>query len=142
MIYWNSTLATRADVEVNYVHGKLSQKWDKSMAVPKIVLSEKSYREKRAEIDEGWPAMVAHGLYSKIGLFLGLSGDDSSILDILKRTQRRVRRKEDYTGYWVLTPDAFTRNKDDILDVQMCPLRLPKEQIAQFVFSICQKAAS
>lgn len=136
-------LSTRADVEVNYVHGSLPQRWDASMGVPALVLSEKSYRSRRAEIDEGWPAWIQHGLHSNIGLFLGLSGDDSAILDILKRAQNRVKRRDlDYTGYWILTPDAFDRNKDDILEVGMCPIRLQKEMIPQFVFTICQRAAS
>jgi len=135
-------LSTRADVELNYVHGRLPQGWEASMAIPEIILSEKSYRSRRAEIESGWPAMIAHGLFSKIGLFVALSGDDSSILDVLKRAQNRVRRSADYTGYWLLTPDAFDRNKDDILEVGMCPIRLEKEKIAQFVFRICQCAAS
>jgi hypothetical protein len=135
-------LSTRADVEINYVHGRLPQLWDASKAMPKLVLSEKSYRSRRAEIDEGWPAWIEQGLHSKIGLFVGLSGDDSSILDILKRAQNRVNRDLPYTGYWLLTPDAFDRNKEDIIEVGMCPIRLEKEQFPNFVFSICQRAAS
>ena len=33
---------------------------------------------RRALIDEGWANCIVHALYSKIGLFLGLSGDDSA----------------------------------------------------------------
>jgi hypothetical protein len=132
-------LSTRADVEVNYVHGRLPQRWEAPMAVP--VLSEKSYRLRRAEIDAGWSAFVELGLYSKIGLFMGLSGDDSAILDILKRAELRVKRPDNRNGYWLLTPDAFERNKEKIRDVGMCPIPLPKEAIAQFVFDICQEAA-
>lgn len=134
-------LSTRSDVELNHVHGTLPQRWEPSGRDAEIVLSEKSYRSRRAEIDEGWSAWVEHGLYSKIGLFLGLSGDDSSILDILQRIKKRVKRSRDYTGYWILTPDAFERNKNDILEVGMCPIQLEKEQVAQFVFKICQRAA-
>lgn len=134
-------LSTRADVEINYVHGRLPQLWDASKAIPKLVLSEKSYRSRRAEIDEGWPAWIEQGLHSKIGLFVGLSGDDSTILDILKRAQNRVNRDLPYTGYWLLTPDAFDRNKEDIIEVGMCPIRLEKEQFPNFVFAICQRAA-
>jgi SIR2-like domain len=135
-------LSRRADVEINYVHGRLAQDPDASTTVPEIVLSEKSYRSRRAEITEGWSALVEHGLYSKIGLFVGLSGNDSAILDVLKRVQNRVRRTMDYNGYWLLTPDAFERNRDTILDVGMCPIRLLKEDIPQFVLTICQRAAN
>jgi SIR2-like domain len=134
-------LSTRADVEINYVHGRLPQSWEVLNPVPEIVLSEKSYRARRSEIDAGWSAMVEHALYSKIGFFIGLSGDDSATLDIFKRAQTRIKRNEDYTGYWLLTPGAFERNSSDIKEVGMCPIRLEKERIPQFVFAICQHAA-
>lgn len=134
-------LSTRSDVEINHVHGTLPQKGETSGKDAQIVFSERSYRERRAEIDEGWSAFVEHGLYSKVGLFLGLSGDDGSILDILERTKKRLNRAEDYSGYWILTPDAFERNKSDILDVGMCPIKLSIDDIPQFAFRICQEAA-
>ena len=134
-------LSTSADVEVNYVHGRLPQSWSITDALPEIVLSERSFRTRRAGIDKGWSAMVEHGLYSKIGLFIGLSGDDSSILDILKRAVPSIKRSNDYTGYWLLTPDAFLRNSSDIQDVGMCPIRIEKQKIPEFLFRICQSAA-
>ncbi len=99
-------LSTCADVEINYVHGRLPQVWDDSASLPSIILSDKSYRAKRAQIDEGWSAEVQHRLNSKIGLFLALSGDDGSILDLLKRLQTTVRHTP-YNGYWLLTVDAW-----------------------------------
>jgi hypothetical protein len=133
-------LSRRADVEINYVHGRLPQVWDDSAPQPPIVLSDRSYREKRAGIDEGWSAAVQIGLYSKIGLFLALSGDDSSILDLLQRVQTEVRHPP-YNGYWLLTSDAFQRNKKPILDVGMCPISIKKERVPQFIFSVCKAAA-
>lgn len=136
----SSDLSTRADVEINYVHGRLPQVWDDSTPMPSIVLSDKSYRAKRARIDEGWSAAVQNGLYSKIGLFLALSGDDSSILDLLERLQIEVRHQP-YNGYWLLTADAFERNKKPILDVGMCPISIIKEAVPQFIFTVCEAAA-
>ena len=137
-----SDLSIRSDVEINYVHGRLEQNWTPSADLPELILSAKSYRERRAEIDKGWSALITHGFYSKIGLFVGLSGGDSAILDIMKRVQNRVERNDrDYTGYWIMTPDAFAENQQDIQQVGMCPIAVPKEQIPQFVFSICQHAA-
>lgn len=133
-------LSTRADVELNYVHGRLPQRWKTPTEVP--VLSEKTYRLRRAEIDKGWSAFVSQGLFSKIGLFIGLSGDDSAILDVLKRAQLQLQRDGDRNGYWLLTPDAFGRNKAKIRDVGMCPIPVPKEAIPHFVFAICQAAAT
>jgi hypothetical protein len=133
-------LSTRADLEVNYPHGSLPQSWTATGELPDIVLSEKSYRTRRADIDEGWSAIIEHGLYSKIGFFVGLSGDDSSILDVLRRAQKRLTRNDDYNAYWLLTPDAFERNKDSIRDVGSCPIRLPKERMPEFVFKVCQAA--
>jgi hypothetical protein len=133
-------LSGRADVEINYVHGRLPQVWDVSASLPSIVLSDRSYREKRARIDVGWSAAVQNGLCSKIGLFLALSGDDSSILDLLERVRTEVRH-DPYNGYWLLTADAFERNKKPILDVGMCPISIRKERVPQFIFSVCKAAA-
>lgn len=136
----STDLSTRADVEINYVHGRLPQVWDDSAPLPSIVLSDKSYRAKRARIDEGWSAVVQNVLYSKIGLFLALSGDDSSILDLLERLQSGVRH-EPYNGYWLLTGDAFERNKNAILHVGMCPISIEKEDVPRFICSVCMAAA-
>jgi hypothetical protein len=136
----STDLSTRADVEINYVHGRLPQVWDDSVPLPSIVLSDKSYRAKRAKIDEGWSAAVQNVLYSKIGLFLALSGDDGSILDLLERLQSDVRH-DPYNGYWLLTADAFERNKKAILEVGMCPISIGKEDVPRFIFSVCKAAA-
>jgi hypothetical protein len=135
-------LSTRADVEINYVHGRIPQHWNGSGRSPKIILSEKSFRDTRSKIDEGWPAFVLSGLQSKIGLFLALSGDDSGLLDILKRTETRLRRSANYAGYWILTHDAFQRNEGAIRGVKMCPIRIHEDQIPLFIFEICREAAS
>ena len=136
----STDLSTRADVEINYVHGRLPQVWDGSGPLPSIVLSDKSYRARRARIDEDWSAVVQNGLYSKIGLFLALSGDDSSILDLLERLRIEVRH-DPYNGYWLLTGDAFERNKEAILGVGMCPILIRKEDVPQFIFFVCKAAA-
>lgn len=133
-------VSTRADLEVNYPHGILPQGWTGVGDLPEIILSNKSYRKKRAGIDEGWSAIIEYGLYSKIGLFIALSGDDDSILDVLQRTNKNLTRPDDYNSYWLLTPDAFDRNHKSLLDVGACPIRLEKEKIAKFVFKVCQDA--
>jgi hypothetical protein len=135
-------LSTRADVEINYPHGRLPQDLKRMIEPPDLVLSERSYRDRRATIDAGWSEMIAHGLHSKIGLFLGMSGDDSTILDVLERVQRQLKRREDYSTYWLLTPDAYDRNKRSFLDVKACPISLEKDEIPKFIFRICQAAQS
>jgi len=134
-------LSTRADLEVNYPHGILPQAWTGTGDLPGIILSNKSYIEKRASIDRGWSPIIECGLYSKIGLFIALSGDDQSILEVLKRTNKNLKRADDYNAYWLLTPDAFDRNHKSLLHVGSCPIRLKKEQIARFVFKVCQAAS-
>ena len=135
-------LSTRADVELNYVNGYLDQRWSRTAPAPTIVLSARSMRAVRAEIDEGWSEMVVNGLHSKIGLFVGLSGDDNNILDVLERAKKKIKRGQGYNGYWLLTPDAFDRNGGQIADVGACPIRLRKEEIPNFIFMICQAAAA
>jgi|GEM_PF-2229871 len=132
--------STKADVEINHVHGFLPQNWKPNGNPTELVLSEKSYRNRRAGIDEGWSSYVEHCLYSKAGLFIGLSGDDSVILDVLKRAQKNCHRTVDYSGYWLLTPDAYDRNESSIVEVGMCPVRISKEQLPEFVFKVCQDA--
>ncbi len=137
-----SDFSTWADVEINHVHGYLPQSKEGASKAEELVLSEKSYRKRRAFIDEKWPAYVAHCLYSKAGLFLGLSGDDSATLDLLQRAKGKIQRPaEDYHGYWLMTPDAYRRNADAIIQVGMCPIRLEKELFPNFVFSVCQQAS-
>jgi hypothetical protein len=135
-----SDTSTWADVEINHVHGYLPQSREGESNASELVFSEKSYRQRRALIDEGWSSYVEHCLYSKIGLFLGLSGDDSSILDIFKRASGKIKRPEDYTGYWLMTPEAYERNAKSIIDVGMCPIKLIKEKFPRFVFDVCQRA--
>jgi hypothetical protein len=107
-----------------------------------IVLSEKSYRTRRSDIDKGWSAAVEHGLWSKIGLFIGLSASDQAMLDVMNRVKMTVNRNGDYNGFWLLTPDAYDANKDRVLSVGMCPLRLTKEEIPAFLFEVCEHAAT
>lgn len=134
-------ISTRAEVEISHPHGWIPQQWDHGTQPVQPVLSDRSYRERRAEIDSGWSAIIEHGLMSKIGLFLGLSGDDESVMDVLKRTQKSIKRSGDYLGYWLLTPDAFERNKGAVKDVGMCAIALTKEQMPAFLLEICKKAA-
>ena len=135
-----SDFSTWADVEINHVHGYLPQSKQGASRANELILSDKSYRERRSSIDSGWSLYVERGLYSKNGLFLGLSGDDSAILDLLKRAKNNIERSEDYTGYWIMTPSAYERNYESILDVGMCPIRLEKEKFPCFVFAVCKQA--
>lgn len=136
--------STWADVEINHVHGHLPQSWKVDDKPVELILSEKSYRSRRAGIDEGWSSYVEHSIYSKAALFMGLSGDDYSILDLLKRGQMAIdktaSRPRDYYGYWLMTPDAYHRNEAAIIEVGMCPIPIEKDQLARFVFGVCQAA--
>ena len=135
-------LSTKADVEINHVHGFLPQLWDGNEISTQLVLSERSYRNRRSEIDEGWSACVEHSLYSRAALFIGLSGNDSAILDVLQRAKKRITRSTDYHGFWLLAPEAYERNHAAILDVGMCPIRIMNEELPKFVFEVCQAASA
>jgi hypothetical protein len=136
-----SKLTTWADAEINHVHGYLPQHSKETSDPKKFILSEKSYRSRRAAIDKEWSSYVEHCLYSKVGLFLGLSGDDSSILDILQRVKDRIGRRRGSNGFWLMTPASFRRNHKQIIDVGMCPIKLEEEEFPRFVFKVCQEAA-
>ena len=135
-----SDLSTRSDVEINHVHGFLPQDWTVSDITGNLVLSGKAYRDRRAEIDKGWSLAVECSMYSKCALLLGLSADDSSVLDIFNRAKKNITRPNDYQGYWLLTPDAYARNASEVIGVGMCPIPLTKKEIPKFIFSVCQKA--
>jgi hypothetical protein len=134
--------STRADLVINHVHGFLPQSWERGNSVSELILSEKSYRTRRAGIDAGWSSCVEQSLYSKAALFIGLSGDDGAMLDVLARAKNSVKRvaDTDYHGYWLVTPDAYNRNHVAMLDVKMCPIPIDKKMLPKFVFEICQKA--
>lgn len=136
-----SDFSTWADVEINHVHGYLPQSSDQGSKASELVLSAKSYGARRSFIDEGWSPYVVHSLHSKIGLFLGLSGDDTAIIDVLRRAHKNIKHVNyDYTGYWLMTPDAYGRNSQAIIDVGMCPIKLSEKEFPKFVFAVCQKA--
>lgn len=137
----HSDYSYKSDVEINHVHGFLPQSWTVDSKLPDLVLSERSYRGRRSGIDEEWSSYVEHSLYSKAALLLGLSGDDSGTLDIFERAKKRVRRSDDYNGYWLLTPDAYLRNAQPIREVGMCPISIEKEQLPTFIFRACQAAS-
>lgn len=132
--------STWADVEINHVHGFLPQGWTRGDKIVEPILSERSYRNRRVEIDKGWSAAVTYSFYDKSALLMTLSGNDSSMLDVLKRTVDSVQRVEDYHGYWLLTPDAYERNSASILNVGLCPVPLERADFPRFIFSVCQRA--
>lgn len=132
--------AARADVEINHVHGFLPQAWKPGQPYAAPILSEKSYRNRRAGIDRDWPAAVAHSLYSKAALMIGLSGDDSATLDVLKRAQENLTRVADYHGYWLMSPDAYQRNQGRVIEIGMCPVPVEILDFPRFVFGVCQEA--
>ena len=135
-------LVKRADAEVSYVHGCLPQNWKPAGGKPpEVILSQHSFRARRAGIDEGWAASVVEGFRTAIGVFVGLSGDDGSILDILERVKKRIKRRSEYSAYWLLTPEAFRKRKDSVLRVGACPIRLAKGEIPKFLFKVCQDGA-
>lgn len=135
-------LSTRADAEINYVHGNLPQDLVLSALSPtSLVLSRKSYIRRGAQVDKGWSARVENVLYSKLGLFVGLSGDDDSMLSTLTRAREQIHRDEDHIGYWILTPDAFARNSKRVAETGVCPIPLEIPDIPTFLFKTCQAAA-
>lgn len=138
---WPSDLTRWADVEVNHPHGFLPRDEDFEDWSGEIVLSDKSYRTRRTEINEGWSMAVQQTLQSTIGVFVGLSGDDNSLLDVIKTVSKRVDREEPYCGYWLMTPDAFGRNSQTLLGLNMCPIRLDVSSFAGFVSRVCEAAA-
>ena len=134
-------LSTLGDVEINHVHGYIPQSGIDVLAIRRnLSLVNKSYRGRPASIDERWAPYVAHCLYSKIGLFIGLSGNDSLILDNLQRVKDKIGRRPSYNGFWLMTPEHFSQNHRLILDVGMCPIMLKEEEFPKFVFKVCQKA--
>jgi len=135
-------LSTRADAELNYVHGNLPQNFDsRQFDSTSLVLSRKSYIRRGAKVDTGWSARIENVLCSKLGLFVGLSGDDDSMLVTLTRARDQISRDEDHIGYWILTPDAFAKNSKRVAETGVCPIPLKIPDIPTFLFKMCQAAA-
>lgn len=136
-----SQLSDGSKLEINHIHGFLPRDWPESGCddeLPEIILSESSYRDRRTEIDNGWSSYVTNSLKTKVALIVGMSGDDSAVLDVFMRAKKDITRRDLYLGYWLLTPGSYEKNQKQIQNVGMCPLKIEKDQIPNFIFKICQ----
>lgn len=136
-----SDLVGRADVTINHPHGFVPRDISRSHSTTQPILSAKAYREKRAQIDAGWSDYIAHVLTQKVALFVGLSGRDSSILDLLHRISKRWKADGRRPGgYWILTPSDYDKYGPQIAEENVIPLRFEIDEIPMFIFDVCRRA--
>jgi hypothetical protein len=138
-------LSGRSDVEINHVHGYLPRA-ELPRKPPELILSAKSYRNRRVEIFEGWSMTIQESLMSKSALVIGMSGNDDSILDVFLAAKRRVEKYHNHLrhdkklGFWLVSPRHYKINSEAILEVGMCPVPVSKEDLPEFILRICQIA--
>ena len=104
--------ASGADVVVYHPHGLLEY----ADAAPSrgVVLTQADYDEIVGDSKQAWHAMVRQVFCTTTPLFIGLSGNDSNLTQLLKESQAmHVSRGEQHCNWGV----RFTTNADDPMSV-------------------------
>jgi|ERR1044071_5040914 hypothetical protein len=133
-------LLRETDVTIYHPNGFLpsSDEWSASDFV---VLSESSFDRRLSLFETEWRALVTDILMSRIGLFIGLSGDDPIIGPTLYDVKTKIGSKR-MTGFWMRGPSP-ERGDDYFLTRNVVPLNFGTfDEYPSFLFSICQAAAA
>lgn len=105
-----------------------------------LVFSEQSFEKRMSPEGNAWRGRVAELLASRVGLFIGLSGDDPVIGPTLQEVKSLVGTRP--TGFWMLGPSPELKD-DYFLARNVVPLKFPAfDDYPAFIFSICQAAAT
>jgi len=132
------------DVGIYHVHGFLPKDLPQTQWSDSIILSKYSYDERMSDHTNLWKHVIQHVLLSKIGLFVGLSGNDPTfgpfLLDV-KRSLATEGVDARPTAFWLLT------KKDEASAAELhrrnvVPLFFDSpDDFPGFLLSVCQKAA-
>lgn len=134
-------LADRNDVTVYHPHGFLPRYPSSGQRSNFCILSQFSFDERMGKaVQDLWTDHLKNTLRSKVGLFVGLSGEDPIFGPLLASVKAELSPQRP-TGFWLLT-EADPKGDDYFLDRNVIPVRLPNhDSYPEFLLGVCQVAA-
>jgi hypothetical protein len=133
-------LLLETDVTVYHPNGFLpsTDEWESSNFV---VFSESSFDQRLSLYKTEWRVLVTDVLMSRVGLFIGLSGDDPIIGPTLHDVKVKIAGTRP-TGFWMRGPSP-EKGDDYFLTRNVVPLNFDSfDKYPPFLFKICQAAAA
>ncbi len=132
-------LIRETDVVIYHPHGFLPKERDSGSASQFLVLSQYSYDERLGSDRDPWLAFTKDTLLGKVGLFVGLSGDDPTLGPTLVDVKRRIGSDRP-TGFWLFGPTDCDLGEFERRNI--VPVRLGNyDEIASFLLRVCQIAS-
>lgn len=135
----DSTIGT-TDSIVYHPHGYIPRNYIKGIKTGQIILSRESYIARYSEPELKWNSRIQSVLMSKVGLMVGLSGDDDLITALISKVHRNINSDMRYVAFAILTPGAYTKNASRLNQFGIHCLSLDPAEIPYFLVEICQRA--
>lgn len=137
-------LFKRADVKILHPHGFLPLlKIHKDYKSDSIIFTQKDYDKVQNDTNDPWYSLQLNILASNLCLFIGLSGDDSSIRNICRKVY-----EEYYDGYERVLAFNLTIDKDEEREAENQELGIVNlyyedhSKLPDLLFDICKKATN
>jgi hypothetical protein len=133
------SLTKEVDVVVYHPHGFLPYRLPETLASDFLIFSEYSYDERLGEEKNPWIRLTKEALLGKVGLFVGLSGEDPIFGPLLVDVKGQIGSQRP-TGFWLLGPGEI--NVAEFERRNVIPLQFESyEKIPGFLLKVCQYAA-
>jgi len=129
-----------SDVTVYHPHGFLPSEGKLgALESDALVLSQYSYDDLLGAETNPWRRLIESTLLSKIGLFVGISGQDPTFGPLLVAVKKQIAL-ERTTGFWLLGPNE--PKSSDFEKRNVIPLRFDSyDEMPTFLLQVCQLAA-
>jgi hypothetical protein len=132
------TLLTEADITVYHPNGFIPYNAEGQQS-EFVVLSERSFEKRMSVFESHWRRFVTEQVQSRIGVFIGLSGNDPILGPALADAKDSVGGKRP-TGFWLRGP-APERPDSYFLTRNVVPLNFESyDDYAPFLMGVCQAA--
>lgn len=130
-------LESSSDTVIMHPHGMVPLKYDDQVPTGDIVFGRSSYIDRRAETGHSWKSRVSHALLSKVGLMVGLSGDDDIVNESIATANKELGAHKRPTAFAILTEGAYDRNATSLQKMGVVTLKVDKDEIPTVLLKIC-----
>lgn len=129
------------DIRVDHIHGYIPQDGEINYD-EKIIFSYDSYQKRKIKLHTDISSWIHNQLLGFKPLYIGLSGDDE-LLELLYRMNYEAREGKgnvnQYFGYWILTPRAYEKHHEILIEHKICPIPLESLEIPKFLLECCKQ---